>query len=99
MRKADPKTLREAHEDVMERRPPNNANPSVWLAFRLGNTRFYKAIADVDRGHHHEALYWAGYEERQAGEISAELQTKGKPADWSHVDDRKVSSINEKHTL
>jgi hypothetical protein len=40
----------------------------------------YKAIADVDRGHHHEALYWAGYEERQAGEISAELQAEGKPA-------------------
>jgi hypothetical protein len=81
VRKAEPKTLREAHEVVMDRRPPNNANPSVWLAFRLGNARLYKAIADVDRGHHHEALYWAGYEERQAGEISAELQAEGKPAD------------------
>lgn len=79
--KVEPKTLREAHEVVMERRPANGANSSVWLAFRLGNARLYKAIADVDRGHHHEALYWAGYEERKAGEISANLQTEGKPAD------------------
>ncbi|MER6799300.1 AMED_5909 family protein [Amycolatopsis mediterranei] len=56
MRKGEPKTLRDAHEVVMDRRPPNDANPSVWLAFRLGNARLYKAIADVDRGHHHEAL-------------------------------------------
>ncbi|RSM40698.1 hypothetical protein DMA12_26075 [Amycolatopsis balhimycina DSM 5908] len=73
------KTLQEAHDVVLERRPPKNADPSDWLAFRLGNARLYKAIADVDRGHHHEALYWAGYEERKAGEVSAELQTEGKP--------------------
>ena len=40
----------------------------------------YEAVADVDRGHHHEALYWAGYEERQAGEVSAEIQAEAKPA-------------------
>jgi hypothetical protein len=61
-----PKTLQNAHDVVTERRPPEDAKPSEWLAFRLGNARLYKAIADVDRGHHHEALYWAGYEERQA---------------------------------
>ncbi|MFJ1760564.1 AMED_5909 family protein [Amycolatopsis sp. NPDC088138] len=75
--KAEPKTLRDAHEVVMDRRPPRSASPSVWLAFRLGNARLYKAIADVDRGHHHEALYWAGYEERQA----SELQEEGKATD------------------
>lgn len=81
MSKGEPKTLRDAHEVVMERRPANGANPSVWLAFRLGNAGLYKAIADVDRGHHHEALYWSGYEERKAREISAELQAEGKSAD------------------
>lgn len=79
--RTEPKTLRDAHEVVMDRRPSKDANPSVWLAFRLGNARLYKAVADVDRGHHHEALYWAGYEERKAGEISAELQAEGTPAD------------------
>ncbi|WP_396135349.1 AMED_5909 family protein [Amycolatopsis sp. A133] len=81
VRKGEPKTLRDAHEVVMDRRPPNDANPSVWLAFRLGNARLYKAVADIDRGHHHEALYWASYEERKAGEISVELQAESKPAD------------------
>ena len=81
MRKAEPKTPRDAHEVMMESRLPKDTKPSVWLAFRLGNARLYKAVADIDRGHHHEALYWAGYEERQAGEISAELQAEGKSAD------------------
>jgi hypothetical protein len=79
--KAELKTLRDAHEVVLERRPAPDANPSVWLAFRLANARLYKAIADVDRGHHHEALYWVGYEERKAGEISAELQAGRKSAE------------------
>ncbi|MBE8520109.1 hypothetical protein ILP97_21855 [Amycolatopsis sp. H6(2020)] len=81
VRRREPKTLQDAHEVVMDRRPPKDANPSVWLAFRLGNARLYKAVADVDRGHHHEALYWAGYEERKAGEISTELQAEETPAD------------------
>ncbi|MEV7045458.1 AMED_5909 family protein [Amycolatopsis sp. NPDC051061] len=81
VRNAEPKTLRDAHEVVMDRRPPNDANSSVWLAFRLGNARLYKAVADVDRGHRHEALYWAGYEERQAGEISVNRQPEAKTAD------------------
>jgi hypothetical protein len=81
MRSHELKTLRDAHEVVMERRPPRDANLSIWLAFRLANARMYKAIADVDRGHHHEALYWAGYEERKAGEISAELQADRTPAE------------------
>ena len=81
MRRVEPKTLREAHEVVMERRPSKDANPSAWLAFRLGNARLYKAVADIDRSHHHEALYWAGHEERKADEISTELQAEGKSAD------------------
>jgi hypothetical protein len=34
----------------------------------------YEKVADVDRGHHHEALYWAGHERRRAGEVSAKIQ-------------------------
>ncbi|MFD9892859.1 AMED_5909 family protein [Amycolatopsis sp. NPDC059027] len=67
--KGEPKTLWEAHEVVMKRRPRGNAKSSDWVAFRLGNARLYEAVADVDRGHHHEALYWADYEQRQAEEI------------------------------
>jgi hypothetical protein len=75
-----PRTLRDAHEIATDRRPAPDANPSVWLAFRQANARMYEAIADIDRGHHHEALYWADYERRQAGEVSAKIQgTKSKP--------------------
>lgn len=66
MQQGEPRTLLEAHEVVMRRRPPDTAKPSDWVAFRLGNARVYEAVADVDRGHHHEALYWAGYEKRRA---------------------------------
>ncbi|WP_033293875.1 AMED_5909 family protein [Amycolatopsis jejuensis] len=81
MAKGEPKTLLDAHEVVLDRRPTSGANPSAWRAFRLGNARLYKAVADLDRTHHHEALYWAGYEERRAGEISAQPEAEGKPAD------------------
>jgi hypothetical protein len=74
-----PRTLRDAHEIATDRRPAPDANPSVWLAFRQANARMYEAIADIDRGHHHEVLYWADYERRQAGEVSAKIHgTKSK---------------------
>ncbi|MFF0149532.1 AMED_5909 family protein [Amycolatopsis sulphurea] len=33
--------------------------------------RMYRTAADFDRWHHHEALYWVGYEERQVARFSA----------------------------
>ena len=74
---AEPRTLRDAHEFAMDRRPAPDANPSVWLAFRQANARMYEKVADVDWGHHHEALYWADYERRQAGEVSSQIQGSG----------------------
>jgi hypothetical protein len=58
--------LREAHEVAMARRPAPDANPATWLTFHLANARMYEVIADVDRFHHHSALYWADYERRKA---------------------------------
>jgi hypothetical protein len=72
----EPETLQAAHDDASRRRPKSDANPSVWLAFHLANARMYRAVAGVDRWHHHEATYWAGYEERKADEFSAQLQEK-----------------------
>ena len=69
----EPQTLRAAHDMASGRRPARDASPSAWLAFHRSNERMYRAVADVDRGHHHEALYWAGYESRKAGEASAQL--------------------------
>ncbi|MFD9893808.1 AMED_5909 family protein [Amycolatopsis sp. NPDC059027] len=72
----EPQTLIAAHEVVQRRRPASDAKLSSWLAFHQGNERIYKMVADVDRGHHHEALYWADYERRKAGEVSAWLQSQ-----------------------
>lgn len=46
------------------------ASRSEWAAFHLANAAMYRAVADLDRWHHHEALYWADYEERQAAQFS-----------------------------
>ncbi|MFI5607566.1 AMED_5909 family protein [Amycolatopsis sp. NPDC051903] len=73
---AEPQTLRAAHDAVSERRPVPTANLLTWLAFHQSNARMYRAVADVDRWHHHEAMYWVGYEERKAGEMSARLQAE-----------------------
>jgi len=71
---SEPRTLRAAHEVASNRRPDAEANPVVWLAFHRANARMYQTISDVDRWHHHEALYWADYERRKVAEVTAEIQ-------------------------
>jgi hypothetical protein len=55
-------TLRTAHEALAKIRPATNAPKEEWLAFRQLSARVYTEIADLDRGHHHEARYQAAYE-------------------------------------
>ncbi|WIX82573.1 AMED_5909 family protein [Amycolatopsis carbonis] len=74
--KTEPQTLRAAHDTASGRRPAPDANLSAWLAFHQSNARMYRTVADVDRGHHHEALYWVGYETRKAGEVSARIEAE-----------------------
>ncbi|MFF4594967.1 AMED_5909 family protein [Amycolatopsis sp. NPDC001319] len=71
---AEPTTLLEAHDVANARRPAPGANASAWLAFHQANARMYRAVAGVDRWHHHEANYWAGFEERQATAVSERMQ-------------------------
>ncbi|MFE0022355.1 AMED_5909 family protein [Amycolatopsis sp. NPDC059021] len=80
----EPKTLREAHEVVSARRPAADADLSVWLTFRQRNASLYRQVADVDRGHHHESLYWAGYEDRKANEVAARIQGKTPVKEAAH---------------
>ena len=70
----EPTMLHEAHDLAGARRPPKDANLSAWLAFHQGNARMYRAVAGLDRWHHHESMYWAGYEERQAATVSDRMQ-------------------------
>ncbi|MFE0027691.1 AMED_5909 family protein [Amycolatopsis sp. NPDC059021] len=72
--------MAEAHEHVQRTRPAPDAKPAVWLAYRRTNARIYEHIADVDRGHHHESLYYVGYEQRQAKKIAAQIQEDNQAA-------------------
>lgn len=60
------RTLMQAHEALTALTPRNGAEAAVWRDYHLRSAAVYAEIADIDRGHHHEALYWAGRERRKA---------------------------------
>ena len=62
---AVPQTLGQAHSDVSRRRPPAESTLVVQRKFHQDNKRLYESVADIDRGHHHEILYWVQYERNQ----------------------------------
>ncbi|MFI9010296.1 AMED_5909 family protein [Actinosynnema sp. NPDC053489] len=64
-------TLKEAHEVLGGLVPSPDAAPSRWRGFYLRSAQVYARVAEVDRGHHHEALYWAK-RERERSEAIAE---------------------------
>lgn len=61
-----PTTLMQAHEALMKLRPSRDASPAVWRAYYQRSAAVYAEIAETDRGHHHEALYWASRERQKA---------------------------------
>jgi hypothetical protein len=69
-------TLRDAHEVLRRLRPKQDAPLSEWLAFRRTSAALYTEIADIDRFHHHEALYWANREQEEVNSITTQLRTK-----------------------
>ncbi|MEU4248684.1 AMED_5909 family protein [Amycolatopsis sp. NPDC026612] len=71
-----PRTLQEAHESSYARMPERDAPVSAWVAFRRANARMYQAVADLDRGHHHEALYWADRERREVETLTRKPEWK-----------------------
>ncbi|HEU5471340.1 MAG TPA: AMED_5909 family protein [Actinophytocola sp.] len=73
-----PKTLAQAHEALMKVQPNRQAPLVAWRAFRQLAARVYTEIADIDRFHHHEALYWAGFEQEKAQAIAQELASPTK---------------------
>ncbi len=67
------RTLAAANELLGSQRPRQNAPLNEWLTFYRHSASVYAEIAEIDRGHHHEALYWAGRERTRAAEIAAEI--------------------------
>ncbi|MGH3999016.1 MAG: AMED_5909 family protein, partial [Pseudonocardiaceae bacterium] len=57
--KLQPKTLMETHDALVHIRPSRDADLEQWQAYYHRSAVLYAQIADIDRGHHHEALYWA----------------------------------------
>jgi hypothetical protein len=64
----------QAHELLSRERPAADAGPETWLAYYRRSAALYAEVAEVDRGHHHEALYWSSREERKAREIADHLR-------------------------
>jgi hypothetical protein len=65
------KTLWQAHEALSALRPAKGASSSAWREYYLRSAAVYAEIAEIDRGHHHEALYWANRERRKAEEFGS----------------------------
>jgi hypothetical protein len=70
---AMPKTLWLAHELLMKMRPARDAPATKWLRYYRQSAAIYAEVAEIDRGHHHEAMYWANRERKRANELAAEL--------------------------
>ncbi|MGH3696446.1 MAG: AMED_5909 family protein [Pseudonocardiaceae bacterium] len=69
----EPRTLPEAHEAVAHIRPRQKAPLTEWLAFHQRSAALYAEVAEIDRGHHHEALFMAEGERHYAKEIKTQI--------------------------
>ncbi len=68
-----PRTLADAHEAVARIRPPQKAPLAEWLAFHQWSAAVYAEVAEIDRGHHHEALFMVERERQRVTEIKTEI--------------------------
>lgn len=73
------RTLVEAHEALARIRPARQAPLTEWLAYYQRSEALYAEIAEIDRGHHHESLFWAGHERERAQEIKAQIHSPSDP--------------------
>ncbi|WP_091809497.1 AMED_5909 family protein [Prauserella marina] len=64
------RTLRQAHEALGALVPSEGASSAARQEFYRRSAAVYAAVAETDRGHHHEALYWAERERRKAEELT-----------------------------
>jgi hypothetical protein len=64
------RTLMQVHDALVQLRPAREADPARWREYYLRSAVAYEQVAEIDRGHHHELLYWAGRERRKADAIA-----------------------------
>ena len=75
-RSDSPRTLTEVGEALARIRPARLAPLEEWLAYHQRAARWYAEIAEIDRGHHHEALSMAEHERERAKEIETRIATQ-----------------------
>jgi hypothetical protein len=76
-----PQTLGEAHETLARIRPARQAPLAEWLAYHQRSAALYAEIAETDRGHHHESLYWADHERERAKDIESQIHASDDQSD------------------
>lgn len=74
-----PKTLMEAHELLSHMRPGKAASRETWLRYYRRSAAVYAEMAELDRGHHHECLYWANRERAKANHVQTEITKNPDP--------------------
>ncbi|MGB9281347.1 MAG: AMED_5909 family protein [Pseudonocardiaceae bacterium] len=76
-----PRTLAEAHEVLAGIRPSRQAPTSDWLTYYQRSSACYAEVAEIDRGHHHEALFMAERERQLAKEIKDRISLQRPPSE------------------
>lgn len=62
-------SLAEAHDVLPRLMPRKGAALAEMRQFHERSAEIYRRVAEIDRGHHHEALYWADREAQKAQEL------------------------------
>ena len=69
-----PRTLMQAHRELVRIRPSRDASLAAWLAYYRRSVLVYEQIAETDPGHDGEARYWAQRERTRAHNIAARIR-------------------------
>ena len=72
----EPRTLADAHHAVARIRPRQKAPLTEWLVYHQRSAAWYAEVAEIDRAHHHEALFMAERERHCAKEIKTEISSQ-----------------------
>lgn len=66
-------TLMQAHNALSALMPKPDVDPSTWAQYYRRSSKVYMRVAEIDRGHFHEATFWATREREKGEEIEREL--------------------------
>lgn len=69
-----PRTLMQAHSELVRIRPSRNAPLATWLAYHQHSVSVYEQIVKTDPTHDGEALYWAQRERARVQNIATRIR-------------------------